>query len=606
MSTRRFFYDDGKSRKRWHVSVQGKSLTVRFGRLTGKLRESKKSFKSPAEAQKNAEQLIAEKLREGYIEIDPSRLEIVRKKGIRPATEQQIVGLEKQVGSKLSDEYLSFLKTFNGGTPNPDCVQVPGRSDIENVGVGLFFHLRPSKPDSDELTFEVERTKELLPPEHLPIAGSSDLFTLSLAPQTFGAVYWWFHESEELDDEGNFLESAGYLLAGSFDEFLTRIAILFESAEDRKQASAEESQGRSKSSKASVKQLLRVVQQDHTPKTVAEIKRLINELGDLHAIEDGQWPFINLTDPEVLQCLLDAGLNPEVLDTERQSLLWQCASSPECIAMLVKRNVDVNRRSGARGETPLMRAIFLKESAAIQQLVKLGANPTLRLDKHLAHDLRRDAKLSNLIEKAQADWHKRPQPLANTQPIAKVQTPPASKKSKGPKPTLRRLLQLMKHDHIQEGEVIEGVGELVAELGDISAIQDGQWPNIDKFENPQLLGTLLDAGLNPEVTDKAGNTLLCQCVSHPDCIDLLIKRGVNVDRRNAKDETALMRASYVGQQDCVQRLLDAGANPTLEFSSFARVMIGMDQEMTAFIDAAREKWNRKNTIPNKSTSKTQK
>jgi len=30
------------------------------------------------------------------------------------------------------------------------------------------------------------------------------------------------HKTEELDDDGNFLESAGYLLAGSFDEFLTR------------------------------------------------------------------------------------------------------------------------------------------------------------------------------------------------------------------------------------------------------------------------------------------------------------------------------------------------------------------------------------------------
>jgi hypothetical protein len=177
---------------------------------------------------------------------------------------------------------------------------------------------------------------------------------------------------------------------------------------------------------------------------------------------------------------------------------------------------------------------------------------------------------------------------------------------KGPKPTLRRLVQLLQHDHIQEGEVIDGVDELVAELGDISAIQDGQWPTIDKLEHPQLLRTLLDAGLNPEVTDKAGNTLLCQCVSHPDCIDLLVKRGVNVDRRNAKDETALMRASYVGQPDCVQRLLDAGANPTLEFSSFAKVMIGMDQEMNAFIESARAKWHRQNSTPKKPTSKKQK
>jgi ankyrin repeat protein len=100
--------------------------------------------------------------------------------------------------------------------------------------------------------------------------------------------------------------------------------------------------------------------------------------------------------------------------------------------------------------------------------------------------------------------------------------------------------------------------------------------------------------LNPEILDKDGNSLLSQCVVHPDCIDLLVERGVTVDRRSGSDKmTALMRATHKGDQECVQRLLDAGADPTLEFSSFAKAMLNLDDKMKAFIEAAREDWNQK-------------
>ncbi len=43
---------------------------------------------------------------------------------------------------------------------------------------------------------------------------------------------------------------------------------------------------------------------------------------------------------------------------------------------------------------------------------------------------------------------------------------------------------------------------MIAAIGDISGIQNGQWPAIDKFENPQLLASLLNAGLDPNITDR--------------------------------------------------------------------------------------------------------
>ena len=135
---------------------------------------------------------MRKKKREGYIEVNPSRLEITRLKGKRRATEKQVKALEEGIGCKLPEEYRSFLKTYNGGIPNPDCIEVPGVDGIANVGVGMLYYLQPSMPTVNELSYEIERVRELIPEGHLPIAGSSDLFTLSLRPKTSGSVYWWF------------------------------------------------------------------------------------------------------------------------------------------------------------------------------------------------------------------------------------------------------------------------------------------------------------------------------------------------------------------------------------------------------------------------------
>jgi hypothetical protein len=132
---------------------------------------------------------------------------------------------------------------------------------------------------------------------------------------------------------------------------------------------------------------------------------------------------------------------------------------------------------------------------------------------------------------------------------------------------------------------------MIEAVGDISGIENGQWPAIDKFEDPQLLASLLSAGLSPNITDKKGNPILYQCGSHPDCLALLLKAGANPDGASSKGETALMRAACVGDIVCVQVLLDGGADPTIEFPPFTRVMIGFSDDMTAYIEKARKKWN---------------
>jgi predicted DNA-binding WGR domain protein len=67
-SVRRFEFIGGASRKFWEISLSGDSFTVRFGRIGTAGQSQTKTFADEAKAKREAESLIAEKLRKGYVE----------------------------------------------------------------------------------------------------------------------------------------------------------------------------------------------------------------------------------------------------------------------------------------------------------------------------------------------------------------------------------------------------------------------------------------------------------------------------------------------------------------------------------------------------------
>jgi len=65
---RYFEFIGGASKKFWELSLDGEVFTVRFGRI-GTLGQSQtKRFPDEAKAQCEADNLIAEKLKKGYVE----------------------------------------------------------------------------------------------------------------------------------------------------------------------------------------------------------------------------------------------------------------------------------------------------------------------------------------------------------------------------------------------------------------------------------------------------------------------------------------------------------------------------------------------------------
>ncbi len=65
---RKFEFISGASKKFWEIAVTGKSVTVRFGRIGTAGQEQKKVHADEERARREAEKLIAEKVRKGYVE----------------------------------------------------------------------------------------------------------------------------------------------------------------------------------------------------------------------------------------------------------------------------------------------------------------------------------------------------------------------------------------------------------------------------------------------------------------------------------------------------------------------------------------------------------
>lgn len=175
--------------------------------------------------------------------------------------------------------------------------------------------------------------------------------------------------------------------------------------EESDSAPVEKTANQTSGKKPTVRTLFRLLKHDHTPAVIQEIEQVVKQLGDLSEIKDGEWPFNNIHSDRLLRCLLDAGLNPEIVDTDQHTLLWQCAGSAECVDLLVKCGVDIERRSrNYQRDTPLMRSLFVKSVPGVKRLLAAGANPTVRLTSDIIREIRRHTELVKLLDSANNKW----------------------------------------------------------------------------------------------------------------------------------------------------------------------------------------------------------
>jgi ankyrin repeat protein len=78
-----------------------------------------------------------------------------------------------------------------------------------------------------------------------------------------------------------------------------------------------------------------------------------------------------------------------------------------------------------------------------------------------------------------------------------------------------------------------------------------------------LLLEFVDAGVSPDLTDPAGNSLLMLAAyhGHAALVTGLAERGADVDRLNGRGQSPLAGAVFKRYDDVVAALLAAGADP---------------------------------------------
>ena len=226
MTTRRFLFDDGSSRKYWNVSLKSKVQNVEYARVGSSANVKTKTFGSTSEAKTATAKLITSKLSSGYAELIPLSVGFETPRGVKGATTAQVRKLEKQIGSKLPIEYVQFLKSTNGGRPDPGFVSIPGHPYIDNVAVDTFYGLHQKLKQGHSIEWGIENHSLVLPNGHLPIARGGDIFTICLKKQKFGCVYFWDHECESVEENEKFSLKDGMLLATNFTELLGRLSVL--------------------------------------------------------------------------------------------------------------------------------------------------------------------------------------------------------------------------------------------------------------------------------------------------------------------------------------------------------------------------------------------
>lgn len=76
------------------------------------------------------------------------------------------------------------------------------------------------------------------------------------------------------------------------------------------------------------------------------------------------------------------------------------------------------------------------------------------------------------------------------------------------------------------------------------------------------LAEFLDHGLPLNTTDPDGNTFLMLAAYHGQAgtVEMLVARGADVDRRNARDQAPVAGALFKGEKEVVRLLVAAGAD----------------------------------------------
>ena len=148
-------------------------------------------------------------------------MEITKRLSEFGASEEMLNQLEAQGGFTLPDDYRRFMSEFNGGRPEPSgfvFATVDGKSD----SAVRYFLTLDAREERYTIQEYLDRYRDRIPQKMLPIACDSfgNLVLLDAGAKAAGAVCFWDHEKESMDDTA--WDNVA-VVAPSFTEFLNAL-----------------------------------------------------------------------------------------------------------------------------------------------------------------------------------------------------------------------------------------------------------------------------------------------------------------------------------------------------------------------------------------------
>jgi SMI1-KNR4 cell-wall len=130
-------------------------------------------------------------------------MKIVTSLSTQGASEQAIQEFESQFGGRFPDDYRLFLSTTNGGRPDPSALTFRAGDSISDCSVRYFLTL-DKKEKRYSLHQFLSTYGDRIPKGLVPIACDSfgNLLLLDVGGPNSGAVYFWDHENENMDEPG--------------------------------------------------------------------------------------------------------------------------------------------------------------------------------------------------------------------------------------------------------------------------------------------------------------------------------------------------------------------------------------------------------------------